>query len=496
MTTPGRFNTDSETDFSNWEGQARDGPVPPQSSEKKDNDALDWDGPDDPDNPMNWPKGKKILHTAIPAVYSFALTSGISTFVAAIPLIQHEFHVSREVALLAVSLYTVAFAIGPCIASPLSEIYGRRWIYWSNFPMLVIFDSIAVASNNFKVLVIFRFLAGLGGSGVLAVGAGTLSDMWTPRETGRVGIAYILAPFLGPSIGPLIGAYTLHEYHNEWKWAVWVVLCILAPVGVSLLFMEETSKDRILYLRAKKRGLNVRENVASETLKNIGKGLLRPLHMCTVELLSVCLGLYTAFSFAMVFSFFGSYAYVYSTVYHFNLRQIGLCYIPVIIGFLFAVATFGVFDVIKYQKEVARTNNRVAPEHRLYAALVGCWLVPIGLFWYAWAPHKNVHWIVPVLAGFPFGWGTLANFLSCMAYIVDTYGAANSASAVAANGTLRFVLGAAFPLFIFQVYQNLGIHWAGSLFAFISVAFIPVPWVFFLKGKKLRDKSHYPTSKY
>lgn len=34
----------------------------------------------------------------------------------------------------------------------------------------------------------------------------------------------------------------------------------------------------------------------------------------------------------MIFSFFGSYAYIYSTIYHFNARQIGLCYIPVIVG--------------------------------------------------------------------------------------------------------------------------------------------------------------------
>ena len=49
-------------------------------------------------------------------------------------------------------------------------------------------------------------------------------------------------------------------------------------------------------------------------------------------------------------------------------------------GFLFAIATFGYFDATKYRKEMSRTNNMVAPEHRLYSALFGCWLVPIGLF--------------------------------------------------------------------------------------------------------------------
>lgn len=101
---------------------------------------------------------------------------------------------------------------------------------------------------------------------------------------------------------------------------------------------------------------------------------------------------------------------------------------------------------------------------------------------------------MPVLAGIPFGWGALAVFLASVTYLVDTYGVENGASAVAANGFLRFNLGAVFPLFTIQMYQKLGIHWAGSLFAFISVLLIPVPWVFFWKGKQLRQRSHYKTN--
>jgi hypothetical protein len=82
-----------------------------------------------------------------------------------------------------------------------------------------------------------------------------------------------------------------------------------------------------------------------------------------------------------------------------------------------------------------------------------------------------------------------------MAYLIDVYGTANSASAVAANGMLRFAMGAAFPQFIIQLYDSsIGIHWAGSIFAFISVVMIPVPWIFFWKGRQLRLRSHYPTN--
>lgn len=32
--------------------------------------ALDWNGPDDPENPHNWPLGKKIMHIIAPAIIS------------------------------------------------------------------------------------------------------------------------------------------------------------------------------------------------------------------------------------------------------------------------------------------------------------------------------------------------------------------------------------------------------------------------------------------
>lgn len=98
---------------------------------------------------------------------------GTSTFVPGIPFVMERFSVGREVAVLPLSLYTLGFTIGPVIAAPLSELYGRRSVYWTTMPLLLIFTAIAASSNNIATLIIFRFLAGFGGSGALAVGAGT-----------------------------------------------------------------------------------------------------------------------------------------------------------------------------------------------------------------------------------------------------------------------------------------------------------------------------------
>ena len=83
--------------------------------------------------------------------------------------------------------------------------------------------------------------------------------------------------------------------------------------------------------------------------------------------------------------------------------------------------------------------------------------------------------------------------LSSAVYLVDVYQSTASASALAANGIIRYTFGAVFPLFTVQMYEALGISGAGTLFAFISLLLMPIPWVFFKYGKVLRSRSGYVT---
>lgn len=66
-----------------------------------------------------------------------------------------------------------------------------------------------------------------------------------------------------------------------------------------------------------------------------------------------------------------------------------------------------------------------------------------------------------------------------------------AASVLAASAVLRSLFGAAFPLFTPVMYRKLGIHWASSIPAFLSVACIPFPFLFYKYGEKLRNKGKY-----
>ncbi|KAK4147511.1 uncharacterized protein C8A04DRAFT_24765 [Dichotomopilus funicola] len=69
-----------------------------------------------------------------------------------------------------------------------------------------------------------------------------------------------------------------------------------------------------------------------------------------------------------------------------------------------------------------------------------------------------------------------------------------AASALASNALVRCTFAAAFPLFGIQMYQSLGFQWATGLLAFITLALMPFPYIFFRYGKKIRAKSRYATA--
>lgn len=98
--------------------------------------------------------------------------------------------------------------------------------------------------------------------------------------------------------------------------------------------------------------------------------------------------------------------------------------------------------------------------------------------------------MAPVAAGVPFGLGMSLVFHSIFNYLIDSY-TIYAASVLASNAVLRSLFGAAFPLFTKQMYDKLGTQWASSVPAFLSLACLPMPFIFFKYGPAIRQRCKY-----
>lgn len=166
-----------------------------------------------------------------------------------------------------------------------------------------------------------------------------------------------------------------------------------------------------------------------------------------------------------------------------------LPFVGILVGIIFSVvATFPMY--FRYKKKVLSIRGRVPPEARLPDSFIAAIALPVGLFWFAWTNSPSVHYMASIAAGVPFGYGMVMVFLPVLNYLIDAY-TIYAASVLAANAALRSIFGAVFPLFTTYMYQDLGIHWASSIPAFLAVVCVPMPFLFYRYGAAIRSRCHY-----
>ncbi|CAH0024439.1 unnamed protein product [Clonostachys rhizophaga] len=391
-----------------------------------------WDK--DPENLLNWAPRTKLIQIAMLSSATF-LGSVATTIVSpSVVYVMVEFSVSRTVAILCLALYVLALAFDPVIG--------------------VLFTIGASQATNFATLCVLRLFSGFYWGPTLAVTAGSIIEVFRAEARGPVSAIIVLMVFLGPGLGPVIGAFAVSRHGD-------------LPPFASKRF-------------AKSRGDPVPSSQPlSVRLREFALvAVIRPVRMLVLEPIVTFICLYVALGFGTLFSFFAAVPYTFASVYRFDVEQCGLVFLSVVM------------------KVNQFPPNKVPPEHRLYAAMVGSLVLPIGLFWFGWSARAGVSWASPAAAISFFAWGNISIFITTFQYKTDTYTGNVIASAASANSLARYGFAAAFPLFTVQMYQKLGIPWASSLLGFFSLVLLPVPWVLFKYGPRIRAKSQYETIQY
>ena len=285
----------------------------------------------------------------------------------------------------------------------------------------------------------------------------------------------------------------------DWRWTFWVGLVVAGISLVFLVFLPETYGPTILQKRAKrlrKETGNANIFAPIELEKKGAKQMLtvtlvRPLNMIVSEAIVLFTCLYLSLAYAIFYLFFEAYPLIFQGIYHFNTGETGLAFLPIILGAVLAFAIFVYYDgVLQRAKKANKHWSSIEEYRRLPLACLGGPLYVISLFWLGWSANSNVHWIVPILAGLPFGVAFLLVFMALLNYIVDAY-EIYAASGFAAASFCRSIFGAVLPLAAHRMYTTLGIAWASSLLGFLSLAMCCIPFAFIRYGDRIRANSRF-----
>lgn len=455
----------------------------------------------DPENPQNWSRGRKRMLLVVASSCAFCVTCTSSIISNAYQGIQDEFHIGRVVAILGLSLFVIGLGIGPMLLGPLSEFYGRRPVYLVSYTAFFLLGLPVSFANNAAVFFIFRFLTGFCGSAFLSVAGGTVADVYAASDIFVPMAIYTNGPFLGPVFGPLISGFI--NQHTTWRWTFWTINIWSAVMLAILVFFGPESYAPVLLAKKAKR---MRCETGNESLyaehehvvkeKSLARTILtsstRPFQLLVREFMLLLLCLWSALLLGILYLFFVAFPIVFEA-HGFNLQEVGLSFLGIGIGMVAAVCSMP-YWARHYTRLVQTKGNGVPePEFRLPVAMVGAICLPIGMFWFAFTTYPSVHWIVPIIGTVPFGFGISYIFTAVFTYTTHAYRPV-AASAMAANSFCRSTWAAAFPLFAKQMYDGMTTPGASAFLAGLNVLMIPVPFVLYKYGKKIRAKSQFTLS--
>lgn len=137
---------------------------------------MTWNSPDDPENPKNWPIRKKWAATLLVSALTFISPVSSSMVAPALETMAGEFGINTGSveSQMMLSIFLLAYVIGPLFFGPLSESYGRRPVLLLSSLFYLAWNLGCGFSQNAPEMLFFRFLSGIGGSAPQAVGGGVL----------------------------------------------------------------------------------------------------------------------------------------------------------------------------------------------------------------------------------------------------------------------------------------------------------------------------------
>ncbi|WRT65469.1 uncharacterized protein IL334_002412 [Kwoniella shivajii] len=460
-------------------------------------------------------KSTKILIVVLGGLAGIFSPISSNIFVPAIPVLATAFNKTESDISQAVTVYLVFQAITPSIFGSMSDSFGRRPVYISTL-ILYLGANIGLAlcpTNAYWLLLVMRILQATGGSAVISIGYGCVTDVAEPRERGKYAAAFQAGAMVGPAIGPFLGAVLTQTL--GWRSIFWFLAIATGVVLVPLiLFLPETlrslvgdgsipppalSASPMILIQRRKMAKKLRES--GEEGEIIERPPKKPYQPLSAFLMLLSPEIILTFVFvSLLYLEFYSILTVYSTAlkntYGLSELKIGLCYLPSGVGTICSAQLNGRQIDYYFRKEEKRVGGdyRKKPNEfdieytrlRCIAPFTVLFLVSVTAL--GWCLQAKAPLPATLVVNFFMGLGT-GTIGTATVYGQDVKPGKGGAVSASLN-LVRCIFGAVGVAVIQTIYKAIGAGWTFVLLSGICILGIPLPIIVIKNGKKWRDRRH------
>jgi multidrug resistance protein len=454
-------------------------------------------------HPQDYDRKLKWFITFIVAFSAAAAPAGSSIFFPALDQVTADLNTTATITNLSVSLYMLSMAIFPLWWSAFSEASGRRTVYLTSFAVFIVFACLGAVSNSIAMLIVMRMLSGGAAASVQAVGAGTIADLWAVKERGKAMSTFYLGPLCGPLLSPIFGGLIAQRWN--WRATLWALAIYGLITWVFIFFAlpetlkstknlaeealaEEIQEDAMLARPVLSR-MSTREEVQRKGREYLKMALIMfidplkvlaflrfPAVFLTVYYASVTFGSLYVLNVSVQYSFA-------NTPYDFSTIIIGLLYIPSSLGYISGSLVGGRWMDYIMKREATKAKRfdedgkpKYIPEDRMREnAWLGALIYPAALIWYGWTITNGTFWLVPAVATFFYGLGSMLIFAMATTMLTE-FMPEKSSSGVAVNNFVRNIFSCIGAFISVPLINAIGNGWLFTILGLWAISSSAVIW--------------------
>jgi DHA2 family multidrug resistance protein len=138
-----------------------------------------------------------------------------------------------------VTSYVFANVIIIPMSGWLAEFFGRKKYYLISIVIFIVASVFCGQATGIWELVIFRFIQGLGGGGIIPVSKTILIENYPPKDLSLAMALFGMGVVVGPTIGPSLGGWLTTTY--SWRWIFYVNV----PIGIIAFTMAFVNVENV-----------------------------------------------------------------------------------------------------------------------------------------------------------------------------------------------------------------------------------------------------------
>ena len=138
--------------------------------------------------------------------------------------------------------YTLAITVAMPVYGKLGDLVGRKNLFLVAIALFLIGSALCGTADSMTQLIIYRFIQGLGGGGLMISSQAITGDLIPPRVRGTY-MAPMGAMFgIASILGPIIGGWLTDSV--SWRWTFWInlPLGVLAFIAIFLVLRLPSSR--------------------------------------------------------------------------------------------------------------------------------------------------------------------------------------------------------------------------------------------------------------